>query len=304
MVTGDACNQRRDADGLGARDVRRAGHAGRHAALRRAGALSAALLVASIAGLGCGGTGATGAQVASQVKAAKEEQRPEKLMERGLAFAAVSDHTRAEQYLSAALEAGAPPEKVLPPLLRACVAENRFRAALSYAEPHLTKHPDDSRLRFVVASLHASVGDFPAALAHLERVAKTRPDYAEVHYAIAVLLRDDIGDAARADTHFREYLRLEPEGAHAAEARGSLLRVVAPTSLPAGPAGQGDAGAGGGSGPAQAPGPVRIPAPSPPSPGGDAGSSRGAAGRGGRGPESMNPVQAAGARDTLASPPP
>lgn len=186
--------------------------------------------------LGSGCAASPGAAVAADAKAARADQTPEKLAERGRAFAQMRDYTRAEQYLSAALDAGAPPAEVLPVLLKACIAENRFRAALTYAEPQLRAHPEDFRLRFVVASLYASIGDTVRAVDHLERVAASQPDLAEVHYALAVLLRDGANDPARADVHFREYLRLEPDGPHAPEARGALLTVVRPTKPDAAPA--------------------------------------------------------------------
>lgn len=186
-----------------------------------------ALAAIALAALAVGGCSAgPGAAIAADVKTARAERTPEKLIARGRAFANVGDYTRAEQYLSAALESGAPSEVVLPILLKVCIAENRFRAAIAYAEPQLTTHPDDFRLRFLVASLYASVGETDAALEHLKRVAKSKPDYAEVQYAMAVLLRDAEHDLIRADTHFREYLRLEPGGRHAAEARGSLLKTT------------------------------------------------------------------------------
>ena len=60
-----------------------------------------------------------------------------------------------------------------------------------------------------------------------------------------MLLRDEFHDRAGADKHFREYLRVAPDGAHAEEAKGSLLKdvsdapvaapptpVVAPTPVP------------------------------------------------------------------------
>ena len=187
----------------------------------------AALVLVALAESGC--SAGPGAAVAADVQTARAEQSPDKLIERGRAFAVVGDYTRAEQYLSAALEAGAPSDVVLPILLKVCITENRFRAAIGYAEPQLTTHPEDFRLRFLVASLHASIGETETALAHLQRVATLKPGYAEVQYAIAVLLRDAEHDVIRADKHFRQYLRLEPEGRHAAEARDSLLKTAAQT---------------------------------------------------------------------------
>jgi tetratricopeptide (TPR) repeat protein len=201
--------------------------------IRKHDVTAAAIALAAAGTSACGAS--PGATMAANVETARSEQTPEKLVERGRAFANVGDYTRAEQYLAAALDAGAPAKVVLPILLKTCVAENRFRAAIAYAEPHLKTQPDDFRLRFVVASLYASIGETEAALSHLSRVASTKPDYAEVQYAMAVLLRDAQRDLVQADVHFREYLRLEPNGRHAAEARGSLLRTLAPASDPSAP---------------------------------------------------------------------
>lgn len=191
--------------------------------MRRA-ALLLAVVASSLLLLACAPQ--RGAEVVDGIKTMQEERTPEKLLERGKAFANVGDLTRAEQYLSGALDAGADPAEVMPVLLRVCIQAKRYRVAIDYAEPVLRKRPADHHLRFVVASLHAVVGDIDAARAALEEIASGRPDDAQVHYWIAVLLRDEAGKRLDADKHFREYLRLAPGGAHAEEARASLLKVV------------------------------------------------------------------------------
>lgn len=167
-----------------------------------------------------------GDKMVANAKTIAAEETPEKLLARGRAFAHVGDYGRAEQYFAAALDRGAEPRVALPLLMRACAEEKRYRAAIDYAEPQLKKHPGDHRLRFVVASFYVSIGDHQAARAELERIVKEAPDFAAVHYALAVLLRDEGGDVVSADAHFREYLRIEPRGTHAAEARASLLKMV------------------------------------------------------------------------------
>ncbi len=212
---------------------------------RRRGAAALAL-GSGLAALGCAAEH-DGAKVASQVAVVREEQSPDKLVERGRAFAEIGDLTRAEQYLSAAIDSGANADVVLPMLLRVCISEQRYWVAIDYAEPHLRRRPDDYRLRFVVASLYEVIGDTKMARAHLERVLDDKPEYADAHYAIAVLIRDGEHDVVGADAHFREYLRLEPKGLHAEEARGSLLKTIpasAPTPAPApAPASEGPAAA-------------------------------------------------------------
>jgi tetratricopeptide (TPR) repeat protein len=156
----------------------------------------------------------------------REEQTPDKLLARGRAFARVGDLTRAEQYLAAALDAGADVGVALPMLLRVCIAEQRYRAAITYAEPYLKKRPEDTRLRFVIASLYSTIGETVIAQEHLEKVVKAQPENAEVHFAMGMLALESDGDMVTADGHFREYLRLEPQGPHAAEARSHLLRSM------------------------------------------------------------------------------
>ncbi|AKT36517.1 tetratricopeptide repeat protein [Chondromyces crocatus] len=274
----------------------------------RLAATAIAVFVTMSAALGCAATPGEGARVPEDVKQANAAGKPERLLERGLAFANAQDYTRAEQYLSAALTAGAPADRVLPALIRACVAENRFRAALTYAEPHLTKTPQDHHLRFVVASLHASVGDTVAALEHLEQITRSRPDYAEVRYAMGVLFRDELQDPGRADEQFREYLRLDPRGPHAEEARGGLLKVITPFQPGSQGRQDGSGGSGGDERGISAGSPMRTLREQP--------SSLGAApplgGEGGAAqegrpvrvePPPLNPVQGDGVRDTLGPPP-
>lgn len=152
----------------------------------------------------------------------------ERLFARGTQLAEEGDLTRAEQYLSGALLRGGPPERVLPRLLRVCVGAQRFRAAVEYARPYLERHPEAWALRFLVASIHSGLGEPHSARRHLELVLQYNPRHAEAHYTLALILRDDLGDPAGADVHFREYLQLEPEGSHAAEARAGLLTPVRP----------------------------------------------------------------------------
>jgi tetratricopeptide (TPR) repeat protein len=178
----------------------------------------------------------TGDKVSAQIRTIEAEETPQKLLARGRAFASVGDNARAEEYFASALDHGAEPRVALPLLFRACAEERRYRAAIDYAEPHLKKHPDDFHLRFVIASFYATIGENGVARRELESVAKQSPDFAPAHFALGVLLRDEAGDVVSADAQFREYLRLEPRGAHADEARGSLLKLVdhggAPITVP------------------------------------------------------------------------
>lgn len=187
--------------------------------------VSACLLLATavLAG-GCGTS--RGDRVRETERTVQREQTPDKLLERGKLFAQVGDYTRASQYLNGALDAGAPPEQVLPVLMKVYVVSGRFRPAIQVGEQQLTKKPEEHALRFLVGTLYAAIGDTDRAREHLERVLRAQPGHAEAHYALAVLLRDGPRDLIGADAHFREYLKLEPNGPHAEEARGSLLQEV------------------------------------------------------------------------------
>lgn len=191
--------------------------------IRRA-RLAAVLAVG--AGLAPSGCASAATEPNAQADVMREEKTPDKLVARGRAFAKVGDLTRAEQYLAAALDAGAEIDVALPMLLRVCIAEQRYRAAIAYGEPHLKKRPDDTRLRFVIASLYSNIGETVIAREHLEKVVEAQPENAEVHFAMGMLALESDGDMVTADGHFREYLRLEPQGSHAAEARSHLLRSM------------------------------------------------------------------------------
>ena len=183
-----------------------------------ASGLCAALLAA------CGPPPA--ARVEQNVEKIEQERKPDKLVARGKAFARMGDLTRAEQYLTAALEEGANPNEVLPLLIRICVKSGRYRGAIEHAQNELKLRPHNVPLRFLLGSLHHAVGNVPAAREQLEQVLANDPEHAQAHFALAVIARDDEGDLLRADRHFREYLRLRPDGPHAEEARNSLLRSV------------------------------------------------------------------------------
>jgi tetratricopeptide (TPR) repeat protein len=166
----------------------------------------------------------TGCTVAATPRAgaAHVESAAARLVARGKAFAQAGDLTRAAQYFDAALGEGASPSTVVPLLMGAYVRSRRYRMAVERGELYLIEHPGDGRMRFLVATLHAAIGNSGLAITHLQRLVRERPDHASAHHALAVLLRDAGGDPVQAATHFRRYLELSPRGAHADEARGWL----------------------------------------------------------------------------------
>jgi len=172
---------------------------------------------------GCGAT--PGQQLQADVNEMRKEHTPEKLVERGRAFASIGDYTRAEEYLTAALEAGAPPRKVMPMLLKVCISDNRFRSVIQHAEDYLNHYPDDVATRFVFGTVLYAIGEFVRARVELARVTTEQPQIADAHFALA-LADKELGFHSEAERQFREYLKLAPRGAHAAEANGGLMSTI------------------------------------------------------------------------------
>lgn len=164
-----------------------------------------------------------GARVQADLQLFQREQSAEKLWERGQAFAAVGDTTRAQEYLAAALEAGGNQVKILPLLLAVCVRDGRYRLAVEYVERYLERHPADGRMRFVLGTIYLALGEPEPAERAFRRVAHAERNNPDVEYALALLMRDHKADEPAAAQHFQEYLRLAPDGEHAAEARASLV---------------------------------------------------------------------------------
>lgn len=177
--------------------------------------------------LGCATTQTSREAEPPEVRAQLEQIRRirwEQLANDGESAATAGDFTRAEQYLAAALQRGAPPERILPRLLRVCIQAHRYRAAIEYARPFLLEHEDAWALRFLVASIHVGLNEPLTASRHLELVLRHNPNHAESEYLLGALLRDELQNPAAADLHFRRYLELAPDGEHASAARAGLLR--------------------------------------------------------------------------------
>lgn len=189
--------------------------------------LAKLLLLLTFTLLAAGCASAPEQRLQADVRAFQNEQAPAKLTARGRAFAAIGDTTRAREYFDAALEAGGDDRELVPLLLAVCVRDGRYRLAIDYAERYVRKHPRDQRMRFVLGTLRAGVGEPLAAEAELTKVVAATPENPEAHYALAVLLRDQRNDPLGADQHFRAYLKLQPEGEHSEEAKSSLLQAVA-----------------------------------------------------------------------------
>ena len=154
------------------------------------------------------------------------------LFNQGEQLATHGDPIRAEQYLSSAVQRGYPARKALPLLLRVCVASSRLGAALQYAAPYLRLHPDDYHLRYLVAAVQLGLGRPDEAQRELSRVLRDAPDYADAHYLLGTILRDQ-GAADAAAAEFAAHQRLNPNGLHGAEVAAWLREHEAGAPAPA-----------------------------------------------------------------------
>jgi tetratricopeptide (TPR) repeat protein len=188
--------------------------------------LSRWLLLISLV-VACGGSSSHG-DPNRTLAAMKKSEQPTKLIEQGRAFAAVGDTTRAEQYFSAAIANGADEAVVVPLIVKVCVSDGRYELAIEHASRYTQKHPNDVRVRYLLGTLYGAIGDSARARGELEFVVNAKPDDPEPHWALAKILHDEGKDPLLADGQFREYLRLAPTGAHADEARASLLQESKP----------------------------------------------------------------------------
>ncbi len=187
----------------------------------RAVPIAPALL--ALAFLGCA-AGPAAPPAAPSSEAADSSEGGKQLLARGQEALQRGDSIRAEQYLSLALEQGAPRQKVVPLLLRVCLTNSRLRAALNYAEPYLREHPDDDALRYLVATVQLSLGQEHEARKQLDILVYRNPRFADSYYLLGVLDFPRPDDAAR--VAFSKYLALAPHGEHAAEVESRLSELA------------------------------------------------------------------------------
>jgi tetratricopeptide (TPR) repeat protein len=195
------------------------------ASIRLAGAaLKWSALAAALPALGCA---ATQQQVAEQnVRKVRAESTVAQLEAKGDAAAGGGDMVRAEQYFAAALRAGGDERYLTARLLVVCSSDGRYPAAQSYGEDYVRRHPNDTEIRYALATLYIARGDLADARLALEQVVAEKPDMPDPHYALATVLRDEGDSALDVDREFREYIRLEPNGKFSETVRASLLKSV------------------------------------------------------------------------------
>ncbi len=189
-----------------------------HPERRLLGALLLGLALPALGGCGAGAQAATPPATAQQAPSAAW------LMDEGRAAAARGDTVRAEQYIVLAIDRGYDERRALPLLLAVCVKGSRLRAALNHAEPWLRDHPNDSALRYLVATIDVGLGDDESARQELEALLREEPDHAEALFLLGLLELDH--DPETANARLIEYLRLTPTGRHAADVRVRLRELA------------------------------------------------------------------------------
>jgi predicted Zn-dependent protease len=153
----------------------------------------------------------------AQTPAQHDQAAARALFDRGIALTREGDSVRAEQYLAASLREGYDWQVALPLLLRVCLTGSRLRAALNYASPYLKKYPDAVWLRYLVATVYLGLGQPLHAREHLLAIQGQPPYEARTQYLLGQTEWEGFGDATAATRHYREYLRIEPNGPYARE---------------------------------------------------------------------------------------
>jgi tetratricopeptide (TPR) repeat protein len=168
---------------------------------------------------------------ANQADPITERRSAEELLARGQAAANRGDVTRAEQYFALAIEKGADPQKVMPLLLRACLSNSHLRTALNHAEPYLLEHPEDRALRYLVATIHLSLGQVEAARRELGLLLLQDKDRSDAHYLLGII--ESSSNVAEARRHFEAALETSKDGEQKIELRSRLaeLRLREPTAM-------------------------------------------------------------------------
>jgi tetratricopeptide (TPR) repeat protein len=153
----------------------------------------------------------------------RSAEQSERWFAEGSRFEASGDPDRAEQYYLAALRAGIPPKRAFPALIGVCVRAERFRTAAYYTEQYLGQSPANHHVRYLAATLRLALGQSNEAIEHLEQLLSMDPTFAEAHYLAGVIYLNELSAFERADAHLRTYLKIEPRGKYADQARAYLF---------------------------------------------------------------------------------
>lgn len=160
------------------------------------------LLAAAVLVMGC----ASGPkpEPANPAFPAKDNRPASELVARGREATTRGDAVRAEQYLSLAIEQGADRRRVMPLLLEACLRSSHLRAALNHAEPYLLDHPEDDRLRYLVANIHLGLGQVVPAKRELGLLLQRNDKNPDAHYLLGII--ESGFNVEAATEHFRAVL--------------------------------------------------------------------------------------------------
>ena len=166
-------------------------------------------LAVLLGALACGGCASREAKAEQEIRSIQaENSNAKELYDRGRAYAFVGDQTRAEEYLTASLDAGGDPREIMPLLLDVCIKSGRYRSAIQHGEDQLRKHPNDGRTRLMIGALYVAINEPEQAKFQLSALLD-RPVpppeilHGEAHYYLAVVARDE-HDPVEADKQFRE----------------------------------------------------------------------------------------------------
>jgi pilus assembly protein CpaF len=133
-------------------------------------------------------------------EAAREVARdvtPERLEEFGDVATELGDMTRAEEYYAAALRRGGEAQRLTRKLVVSCVADSRYPLARVHAAEYVRRHPGDTRMRYILASLELASGNREQAVAEYTHVVHERPDFAAARFALGTLLLTGQGSGER-----------------------------------------------------------------------------------------------------------
>lgn len=187
-------------------------------------------LVVPLALVACGASGNSArVEAPKEPTAAERRQAATELHRIGISHYRNGDSLRAEEYLASALVAGGAADVILPDLMRVSISGHRYQAAIRYFEDYRSDlgRPNRAELELVAGVLYLGVEQPELARGAFEKSLELRPKNARAELLLGQVLHDDLQDYAVADTHFRAYLELEPDGQGAAVARAGLLKSPA-----------------------------------------------------------------------------
>jgi tetratricopeptide (TPR) repeat protein len=145
-------------------------------------------------------------------------------LEEGERLAQQGQGLRAEEYLRAAWDAGAPAERVAPLLVELCVESGRLQSALVYVERARRETPHHPQMIQLSASLLIALGQEKRARLDVMELERLSPNYPEALYFLGEYLLEQ-GESARGTHYLESYLRRWPYAARVPWVRHLLMQV-------------------------------------------------------------------------------